>query len=73
MEKKLKSVMLVLFSICCAIGFSTKVNALEMTGDMNAGDIHVEDGMVIDGKGEYTITGQLKVTGGEDITIKNDT
>ena len=73
MEKKLKSVMLVLFSICCAIGFSTKVNALEMTGDMNAGDIHVEDGMVIDGKGEYTITGQLKVTGGEDITIKNVT
>ena len=73
MEKKLKRVMLVLFSICCAIGFSTKVNALEMTGDMNAGDIHVEDGMVIDGKGEYTITGQLKVTGGEDITIKNVT
>ena len=73
MEKKLRSVMLVLFSICCAIGFSTKVNALEMTGDMNAGDIHVEDGMVIDGKGEYTITGQLKVTGGEDITIKNVT
>lgn len=73
MEKTLRSVMLVLFSICCAIGFSTKVNALEMTGDMNAGDIHVEDGMVIDGKGEYTITGQLKVTGGEDITIKNVT
>ena len=73
MEKKLKSVMLVLFSICCAIGFSTKVNALEMTGDMNVSGIHIEDGMVIDGKGEYTITGQLKVTGGEDITIKNVT
>ena len=73
MEKKLRSVMLVLFSICCAIGFSTKVNALEMTGDMNVSGIHIEDGMVIDGKGEYTITGQLKVTGGEDITIKNVT
>lgn len=73
MEKKLKSLALVLFSICCAIGFSTTASALEMTGDMNASDITVEDGMVIDGKGEYTITGGLSITDGADITIKNVT
>ena len=73
MEKKLRSVMLVLFSICCAIGFSTSVSALTMEKDMKASEIVIEDGMTIDGAGKYTITGGLSVSHGEDITIKNVT
>lgn len=73
MEKKLKSVMLVLFSICCAIGFSTSASALTMESDMKASEITIEDGMTIDGAGKYTITGGLSVSHGEDITIKNVT
>lgn len=73
MEKKLRSIALVLFSICCAIGFSTKVNALTMEKDMKASEIVIEDGMTIDGAGKYTITGGLSVSHGEDITIKNVT
>ena len=73
MEKKLKSVMLVLFSICCAVGFSTSASALTMESDMKASEITIEDGMTIDGAGKYTITGGLSVSHGEDITIKNVT
>ena len=73
MEKKLRSIALVLFSICCAIGFSTSVSALTMEKDMKASEIVIEDGMTIDGAGKYTITGGLSVSHGEDITIKNVT
>ena len=75
MGKKLKSIGLVLFSICCAIGFSTKVNAetIVLEEDTKASDITLSDGLVIDGQGKYTITGQLTISNGENITIKNVT
>lgn len=73
MEKKLRSVMLVLFSICCAIGFSTSASALTMEKDMKASEITIEDGMTIDGAGKFSIIGGLSVNNGEDITIKNVT
>lgn len=73
MEKKLRSIALVLFSICCAIGFSASASALTMEKDMKASEIVIEDGMTIDGAGKYTITGGLSVSHGEDITIKNVT
>ena len=73
MEKRLRSIALVLFSICCAIGFSASASALTMEKDMKASEIVIEDGMTIDGAGKYTITGGLSVSHGEDITIKNVT
>lgn len=73
MEKRLRSIALVLFSICCAVGFSASASALTMEKDMKASEIVIEDGMTIDGAGKYTITGGLSVSHGEDITIKNVT
>ena len=75
MRKKLRSISLVLFSICCTIGFRTSVNAqtLEMVSDMAASEITISDGLVIDGKGEYTITGGLSIHDNVSITIKNVT
>ena len=65
--------MLVLFSICCAVGFSASASALTMEKDMKASEITIEDGMTIDGAGKFSITGGLSVSNGEDITIKNVT
>ena len=39
MGKKLKSLSLVLFSICCTIGFGMSASALTMEKDMKASDI----------------------------------
>ena len=73
MGKKLKNIGLVLFSICCTIGFSTGVSALTLEEDMKASDITIEDGMTIDGQGKYKIIGQLNIKNGESVTIKNVT
>ncbi len=75
MVKKLKGIGLVLFSICCTVGFSSSVNAetLEMDKDMKASEIAISDGLVIDGKGEYTITGGLSISNNASVTIKNVT
>ena len=75
MGKKLKSIGLVLFSICCAIGFSTKVNAetIVLKEDTKAGDITLSDGVVIDGAGKYTITGGFDISSDIDVTFKNVT
>ena len=73
MGKKLKSLSLVLFSICCTIGFGMSASALTMEKDMKASDITIEDGMVIDGAGKFTITGGLNISDAKDITIKNVT
>lgn len=84
MVKKLKRIGLVLFSICCTVGFSTSVSAetleIEMTKDMTSSEINSEiskvadlNAVVIDGKGEFTITGGLSFTNGIDVTIKNVT
>lgn len=73
MGKKLKSISLVLFSICCTMGFSTRVSALTLTEDMDASEITISDGMTIDGAGKFTITGGLSITDGSSITIKNVT
>lgn len=75
MGKKLKSIGLVLFSICCAIGFSTKVNAetIVLKKDTIASDIELSDGVVIDGQGKYTITGGLSIKDGMSVTIKKVT
>ena len=80
MEKKLRSIALVLFSICCAIGFSTSVSAetLEMTSDMTASQIKqfindATDDVVIDGQGQYKITERLTLDNGENVTFKDVT
>ena len=73
MGKKLKSIGLVLFSICCTIGFSTSVSALTLTEDMDASEIEITDGMTIDGAGEFTITGGFVIDSGKSVTIKNVT
>ena len=84
MGKKLKSISLVLFSICCTVGFSMSVNAetleIEMTKDMTSSEINTEisnvadlDAIIIDGKDEFTITGGLSFNSGIDVTIKNVT
>ena len=73
MGKKLKNIGLVLFSICCTIGFSTGVSALTLEEDMKASDITIEDGMTIDGAGKFTITGGFVIDGGKSVTIKNVT
>lgn len=82
MGKKLKGLTLLLFSICCTVGFSTTVNAetleIEMTKDMTSQEINDEiskvsdlDGVIIDGKDEFTIKGGLSFNTGIDVTIKN--
>lgn len=81
MEKRLRSIALVLFSICCAVGFSTSVSAetLNMTTDMLASDVQdfIDDAtedVIIDGHGEYVITdGGISVGGNKSVTIQNVT
>lgn len=73
MRKKFKSLSLILFSICCTIGFGMSASALTMEKDMKASDIKLEDDMVIDGAGKFTITGGLNISDAKDVTIKNVT
>lgn len=73
MRKKFKSLLLILFSICCTIGFGMSASALTMEKDMKASDIKLEDDMVIDGAGKFTITGGLNISDAKDVTIKNVT
>ena len=76
MKRKLRSITFVLFSICCAIGFSTNVNAAvyEMDGDMEASEVQKQlvDGVVIEGNG-HTIKGSLAIPDGVSVTIQNVT
>ena len=79
MGKKLKGIGLVLFSICCAVGFSSSVSAetLEMDSDMTASEIQqfiseATDDVVIDGQGEYVITdGGISIGDDKTVTIQN--
>lgn len=48
-------------------------SALTMEKDMKASDIKLEDDMVIDGAGKFTITGGLNISDAKDVTIKNVT
>lgn len=79
MEKKLKGITLLLFSICCAVGFSMGVNAevLDMSEDMTKADVQeainsATDELTINGNG-HSIIGKIAVNNGIDITINNVT
>ena len=79
MGKKLKGISLLLFSICCAIGFSSSVSAetLEMTSDMTKTQVQsaidsATDELIINGNG-HSIIGEIAVNNGIDITIRNVT
>lgn len=64
---------LILFSICCAIGFNLSVDALTLSKDTPASEITLENNMVIDGQDSYKITGGLNIKNAENITFKNVT
>ena len=50
MNKALKSLSLILFSICSILGFNLSADALTLDSDMSASDITIQSGDVIDGQ-----------------------
>lgn len=73
MNKALKSLSLILFSICSILGFNLSADALTLDSDMSASDITIQSGDVIDGQNKYKITGGFNLKNVEDVTIKNVT
>lgn len=77
--KKLKVMLLGLFSICSVIMYYDNVNAedkvIKLDKDMTSSELQsqISDGTVIDGQNKYKITGGLVVNNGMNVTVKNVT
>lgn len=71
MKQACKSLSLILFSICCVVGFNLSASALTLDKDTPASEISLENNVVIDGQSKYKITGGINIKDGQNITLKN--